>query len=476
MASSVGIILRSEKNKTQKYHMSEVPDIPPDEACVLYLGGNATDENKSANGNAKIIETEIIPYLSRPVPVYAVRYDFGENRRVGNSSERDLLFDRAGTNSAVTPYEVVRVVLNEHNLRNVFRRRILPRMTDKNGNRISINEIQKYLRRLHLVIDGNFSTITLKLDDTVRDAATKLGYKESEINDISTFVENSSEPISAFESHYIDELFERAILPRISDNGARLPVDVAMQRVRRLNIVAHCHGAYVAQRLEEKMWHKMHDLGYTPSEMKTIQSQLLIVAHAPACPLGKSHSRFISFMSSYDYMVDRPKNWVGRYVRAQQGTESKEMMNTGNAPGHWMPPSFLSGINGSVFLIHKGFDWVIDNGTNGPSENEHSNAHYLPVHGQNMNGKLLGAIASNILINGIENSMMDKFMPLPPTKELVLGDKNRDGMRQIFAKMRENGNKFMRAVYEYASQHIREIHPRKKQNISGDNQESRRAQ
>lgn len=466
MASSVGIILRSEKTKTQKYHMSGVPNIPSDEACVLYLGGNETNENKSANGNAKTIETEIIPYLSKPVPVYAVRYDFGDNNRTGYSPERDLSFDRAGANVAAAPRASLRVTLNERNLRNVFRRRVLPRMTDENGDRLPINEIQKYMRRLHLVIEGNFSGVTLRLDDTVREWAAKLGYSESEINDISEFVAAQSEPISAFDSQYIDELFHRVMLPRISDNGARLPVATAMERVRKINVVAHCHGAYVAQRLEEKMWQKMRELGYTPSEMKRIQSQMLIVAHAPACPLGKSHSRFISFMSSYDYMIERPKNWVSQYVRAKQASESKEMMETGNAAGDWLPPSFLSEKNGSVFLIHKGFDWVMDGGSNGPSTDEHNNTHYLPCVGQNMNGKLLGAIAGNILINGIENSMADNFTLLPDTAELVLGDRNRDSMRKIFAKMCENGNKFMRAVYEYATKNVSSIHPQTKQKLS----------
>ena len=61
---------------------------------------------------------------------------------------------------------------------------------------------------------------------------------------------------------YVGEIFDKFLLPRIStDRGRRrLSADEAALRVRRLNIVAHCHGAYTALRLEEMMQEKMKEL------------------------------------------------------------------------------------------------------------------------------------------------------------------------------------------------------------------------
>ena len=60
---------------------------------------------------------------------------------------------------------------------------------------------------------------------------------------------------------YVGEIFDKFLLPRIStDRGRRrLSADEAALRVRHLNIVAHCHGAYTALRLEEMMQEKMKD-------------------------------------------------------------------------------------------------------------------------------------------------------------------------------------------------------------------------
>lgn len=101
-----------------------------------------------------------------------------------------------------------------------------------------------------------------------------------------------------YNPEYVDQLFEKVMLPRISlSNGrGRLSTEEACRRIRRLNVVAHCHGGFVALKLEDKMQKAMTELGYDAKERKQIQSQLLVVAHAPACALGVSKSQFVSFL------------------------------------------------------------------------------------------------------------------------------------------------------------------------------------
>ncbi len=121
---------------------------------------------------------------------------------------------------------------------------------------------------------------------------------------------------------YVGEIFARAVLPRISvDNGTRrLSEKEAATGIRRLNIVAHCHGAYTALRLEEMMQQKMKELGYDKRERENIQRQLLVVAQSPYCPLGESKSTFVSFASVKDDEVSHYNNFE-KYVRSLNNRE-----------------------------------------------------------------------------------------------------------------------------------------------------------
>ncbi len=101
---------------------------------------------------------------------------------------------------------------------------------------------------------------------------------------------------------YIKDIFEQAFLPRISRNGGkeRLPAEQAARNIRRLNIVTHCHGAYVALRLEQMMLQKMAKLGYLPAERKKVVRQLMVLNYAPDCPARMAESRFITIESAAD--------------------------------------------------------------------------------------------------------------------------------------------------------------------------------
>lgn len=73
--SHSGIIQRVPKTAENEYGIKRIKSIPGDEICVLYLGGNKTQSEHEASGNAKIIEQDILPHLSTKVPVYSAYYD-----------------------------------------------------------------------------------------------------------------------------------------------------------------------------------------------------------------------------------------------------------------------------------------------------------------------------------------------------------------------------------------------------------------
>ncbi len=119
------------------------------------------------------------------------------------------------------------------------------------------------------------------------------------------------------EPSYIKDIFNQEILPRISANNnqnIRVSEVKAKRNIRRLIIMGHCHGGFVALKLEEMMQNKMQQLGY--KEKDKIQKQLLIMAYSPDCPLGVSKSQMISFSSAMDFQTNHGstlKNFLQDY-------------------------------------------------------------------------------------------------------------------------------------------------------------------
>lgn len=105
---------------------------------------------------------------------------------------------------------------------------------------------------------------------------------------------------------YVKDIFNSIFLDRISTNNGtqRLSGTEAAQNIRKVNIMTHCHGGYVALMLEDELKRKMTELGYKKSEQKNILKQLFVLSYAPDCPLGVSQAQTISFSSATDYQTN----------------------------------------------------------------------------------------------------------------------------------------------------------------------------
>lgn len=450
MASAAKIILRTKKTATNKHGMAQVAKIPSDQVCVLYLGGNLTETDRAASGNAKIIEKEILPDVSQSVPVYSVRYSFDND--VDIEFGREYTFNKHGRSFLSSPRLRAFISLNEKNLNTEFRRKILPRL--HRGGAANIRYALKNLDELYIAFDGDFDGLSQKLDAKLTSEMQKIGYGETAIKMAKRSIHSNSISADELDFEYINDIFQNAILPRISDKDGktRLKLNDAMRRVRALNIVAHCHGAYVALKIQDKMQTKMQELGYSPAEITKVLSQMLVVTHEPSIPMGVAKSRMISFMSANDTMLAKPKNWIRQYVMARTADEAD-----GKVDSNWLKPMFLSGKNGDVFVIHNAFT---PDKLGGPRDEEHNSAHYIAVENQTKFGQLMSLIAGNIIKNGIENSLANekgRFKSLPPTRELILGGTDTCWMNGIFTIMQQNGRRFMRDVYRYATENIKSM-------------------
>lgn len=267
---------------------------------------------------------------------------------------------------------------------------------------------------------------------------------------------------------YIGQLFNEAILPRLTDETqTKLEYQEVARRIRGLNLVAHCHGGYVALKLEELMQNKMRALGYTREERDFIQSQLLVVAHEPSCPLGVSKSQFISFLSVFDESVVQADNLFGRYVqlRREEHKEREKADNEGDLTrmGTYRElkpfPAFFEGKKGNFFLVLRKF-FAQDRGYGyyEADGREHLDVYYnAQSKTRTEEGRQQTQFARNILVNGILNSLAQKdgFTPLPPIHELVQRDSLNLGTidSENFYLAEQNGNIFWNLMKKHLADH-----------------------
>ncbi len=218
---------------------------------------------------------------------------------------------------------------------------------------------------------------------------------------------------------YIEEIFNKAFLPRISQDGKRLSEKEAADNVRKLNVIVHCHGAYTFLKLEEMMQQKMAELGYLPEERQSVQKQMLVVAHAPYCPLGVSRSMMISFCSAQDDEVEHYNN----FEKAVCGLNEKGKLKM----------SYFPGKQGNFFLVP----------TMGKEVDQHNFVGYDAMQsGLSKEGQVLVGLAGNVVAAGVKNSLAGE--KLPSVRDLVA-----DGNEQtcaLFDRLQQNGNEMYREI------------------------------
>ena len=457
MPSDNTTIYLYSKTDDNNCSISAVDGIAADETCVLYLGGSGIVDTGRAAKLAGIVAREILSDVAN-VPIYVLAYDAkiinsGSGVVSKTAMERQIQFDRYGQNMLKNPEGRQNIYITPDNADSVFRQKIYP-LIKKYGRLIGDN--------LYLVADGNREQVLYTLDYNLKQKQSELDFSDSDISAIKNALHNNTVAYSThFKPKYIDNLFNKILLPRITDqNGNKLPIDIAQKRIRKLNILAHCHGAYVATMLAEKMQKKMYELGYAKQDIDLIQSQLLVVALAPSCPLGKTKTQFISFMSAYDSVVERPNNWVSQYVQENRVCELKNINQSKNDPNWNLKTGFLDGKNGNVFYAKQRF--VLDDidSTKKISWNEHNSSHFESEK-FTADGRLLADISRNIVISGIKNSLAQEtdFIPLPPIEELILDGKNDSELSAVFKKLKQNGREFLKTVCEYAQEKLKKMMP-----------------
>ena len=381
--SSVEIGLRTEQTPSNQYGWEIVDNVPADQVCVVYLGGDNAKTDKAANGYAKSIDRQLQTDFGQRIAVYSIKYEFdGHNREWARKYE------------------------------------FLKHRQEFNG-----------------------ATIKRTKENVATEEMTP---------------------------QYVDVLYKKLIEPRISVHGKiKISAEEACRRMRMMTFVAHCHGGYVALKLEEKMQAEMKKLGYSLEERNKIQAQMLVLAHAPACALGISKSQMISFRTVYDRKIPAPGNFFNNYIKARRAEEGRRYFaeETGNMDAvsqnrrFDFEPCFFEKKQGNLFMIKQRYPWN-DEGPMRVNDDEHGFVDYFNPGDQTKDGAILTAFCRCILYNGVKNSLsqIKGFEPLPSIEKLILPpvEKLHARYTEIFDKMRENGKKFRAEVYKWSRDCLRQ--------------------
>lgn len=231
-----------------------------------------------------------------------------------------------------------------------------------------------------------------------------------------------------FNPAYIHDIFDAAILPRISkDEGkTRLNQVEALQNIRRLNIVAHCHSGYTTMVLEKLMNDKTAELGYSEQEQKQLKSQLLALCYNPDCPRGYSDLYMVSVESSQDR-----HNEYNNYIK-ELLLMSPEDFGVCYLTKKWGRTLMCAqvdkaGVEGNPKRVYKLVDpeeWFrnIGNDNLPKTLGEHDFMGFEPVSNMSKGALQLQVFANNILKNALNNSLQqggDNFIPLPKIQNLA---------------------------------------------------------
>lgn len=250
-----------------------------------------------------------------------------------------------------------------------------------------------------------------------------------------------------FNPEYIKDIFNTAVLPRIAgDEGrVRLNQTEAKQNIRRLNIVAHCHGGYVAMKLEQLMNAKMTELGYAPEEQKELKSQFFVLCYNPDCPKNDSELRFLSIESAKD-----GHNQYNHYLKEWLLMSHKDF-GVCYLPKKWgrtlmcaqVDRAGIEGNQDKEIQLISAEEWFagLRNTEQKKTLGEHDFMGFIPKDNMSRGAMKLQSFANNILKNAVRNSLQqgkEAWVPLPNIQNLAA-----DNLQQKFefAKAVINGFK-----------------------------------
>ena len=222
------------------------------------------------------------------------------------------------------------------------------------------------------------------------------------------------------DTHYINELYQMIIRPRIVDrNGKKLSDAKALYNIRRTVFFAHCHGSVPIRAFQDIMDKDMRTLGYNVHVIRDVMKNLLVIQHAPVSPLEKSKFNTVSFMSANDTQMNF-HNRFSKYVI----DHSEDLL-----------PSYFP--LGNFFAVY-GFTYqLIDE--HQIEQLAHINQDLLTP-----DGATIIMAERNAIINGIRTAKAGD--PIPNIRDLIAPASKNNDIKPDFDTLLRNGEWFMQIM------------------------------
>lgn len=184
--STAEICQRTEKSADNEYGLIHVDSIPYNEPCVLYVGGDGTTDDRAANGNAKIIETDILEPMGIKIPIYSIKYNFAPNsalysRAIGFMKNRaEPLYDPKARKEELEK-DASFDDFHPQYITTLYHKILQPRISLLNGKgRLPLEEACRRVRNLTIVAHCHGGFVVSELEKKMRADMKRLGYDLSE--------------------------------------------------------------------------------------------------------------------------------------------------------------------------------------------------------------------------------------------------------------------------------------------------------
>ena len=216
---------------------------------------------------------------------------------------------------------------------------------------------------------------------------------------------------------YVSEIYAKILLPRICDRAHNLlPFDIALRRLRKLTVIAYCHGAYTWMKIEEQLNLLLMGDEYSNRQKKRLLKSITVLASSPDCPLGYSKTQFISVASASDLSIQHGNGFI-RYVHRNIFVEDFGLSYWGGSWGKvfYCAQYAKGGVEGNPRVLKRVDPQVwYENLHQQNSEQkksyiyEHDFLGFSPYPNMSNASLKLQRIAMSILMNAIENSSSNK--------------------------------------------------------------------
>ena len=169
---------RVEKTKDNVFGFKIVKQLSPDEPCVFVLPGGATDHDRALNAYLSQIDDVLTANnLRQKTRILGVMYHFGDYFDTFTAKIKQMIKYRRLKGN---PTDLEEENITPHYVDSIFNMALLPRIQDKDGNRLSCEDASSKIRNITFFAHCHGGFAFVKLEEKLKQHLDALGYQPQE--------------------------------------------------------------------------------------------------------------------------------------------------------------------------------------------------------------------------------------------------------------------------------------------------------